>query len=73
MAAAVIIGIGLWAHYVTGAFFILATAILAWHSGLRPALICSALSTAATAPLVQALDAQAGPHQPADPGPLGRR
>jgi PAS domain S-box-containing protein len=59
MAAAVIIGIGLWTHYVTGAFFILATAVLAWHSGFRPALICTALSTAATGPLVQAFDARA--------------
>src|SRR5436190_14880719 len=60
MAAAVVVGIGLWTHYVTGAFFILATAILAWHSGFRPALVSAALGTAVTAPLVNALDAQAG-------------
>jgi PAS domain S-box-containing protein len=59
MAGAVVIGIGLWYHYVTGAIFILATAILAWHSGFRPALISSIVSTAALAPLVQALDANA--------------
>jgi PAS domain S-box-containing protein len=59
MAGAVVIGIGLWYHYVTGAIFILATAILAWHSGFRPALISSIASTAALAPLVQALDANA--------------
>ena len=59
LAAVIVIGIGLWTHYVTGAFLILATAILAWHSGFRPALICAALGTAATAPLVNALDAQA--------------
>ena len=38
MAGAVVIGIGLWSHYVTGVFFVLGTAILAWHSGFRPAL-----------------------------------
>jgi PAS domain S-box-containing protein len=59
LTAAVIVGIGLWTHYVTGAFFILATAVLAWHSGFRPALVCAALSTAAVAPLINALDTQA--------------
>src|SRR5690242_12370442 len=59
IAAAVVIGIGLWTHYVTGAVFILATAVLAWHSGFRPALICAALGTLATTPLVSALDRQA--------------
>ena len=61
IAAAVVIGIGLWAHYITGAFFILAAAVLAWHSGFRPALICTAISTAAIGPLVTAFDAQADP------------
>lgn len=59
MAAAVIIGIGLWYQYVTGGIFILATAILAWHSGFRPALVSSIVSTAAIGPLVTALDANA--------------
>ena len=59
LAAAVVIGIGLWFHYVAGAVFILATAILAWHSGFRPALVSSIISTAALAPLVNALDANA--------------
>ena len=59
MAAVVVIGIGLWAHYITGAFFILAAAVLAWHSGFRPALFCSAISTAAIGPLVTAFDQQA--------------
>ena len=59
MAGAVIIGIGLWYHYVTGAVFILATAILAWHSGFRPAFVSGVISTAAIAPLVTALDANA--------------
>ena len=59
LSSAVIAGIGLWTHYITGAFFILSTAVLAWHSGFRPALVCAALSTAAIAPLVNALDAQA--------------
>lgn len=57
--SAVVIGVGLWAQYVTGAFFVLGNAILAWHSGLRPALIATAISTAALAPLVVALDANA--------------
>ena len=60
LAAAAVIGIGLWYHYVTGAIFILATAILAWHSGFRPAVVSSIASTAALAPLIVALDADAG-------------
>src|SRR5687767_1084631 len=59
MAGALVIGIGLWFHYVTGAIFLLATAILAWHSGFRPALISGIIGTAALAPLVNALDAGA--------------
>jgi len=59
IAGALIIGIGLWTHYVTGAIFILATAILAWHSGFRPALVATAISTAAISPLINALDANA--------------
>ena len=59
VSAAAIVGIGLWTHYVTGAIFILGTAILAWHSGFRPALVASALSTAAIGPLANALDANA--------------
>src|SRR5829696_8230215 len=59
IAGALIVGIGLWTHYVTGALFILATAILAWHSGFRPALITTALSTIAIAPLITTFDASA--------------
>jgi PAS domain S-box-containing protein len=59
MAGAVVLGVALWYEYVTGAFFILATAGLAWHSGFRPALITTALSAAAMGPLVRAFDAQA--------------
>src|ERR1044071_7981915 len=59
MAAAVVVSIALWTHYVTGALFILATAVLAWHNGFRPALISSVLSTLATPPLINALDRQA--------------
>jgi PAS domain S-box-containing protein len=59
VAAASVIGIGLWTQYVTGALFILATAILAWHSGFRPALVSSVLSTAALPYLVMALDVHA--------------
>ena len=56
-AAAMVIGIGLWTHYVTGAFLILSVAILAWHSGFRPAFVASVLSTLAIGPLTSALDA----------------
>ena len=59
MAAAVVIGIGLWTHYVSGVWMVLAVAFLAWHSGFRPALFTTALSTAAIGPLIQAFDAQA--------------
>jgi PAS domain S-box-containing protein len=59
MAGAAVVGIGLWYHYVTGAIFIIATAFLAWHSGFRPALVSTIISTAAIAPLVNALDANA--------------
>ncbi|HYE85997.1 MAG TPA: ATP-binding protein [Vicinamibacterales bacterium] len=59
LAAAVVTGIGLWAQYVTGVFFILATAVLAWHSGFRPALVTATLSTIAIPYLVTTLDAQA--------------
>ena len=41
-------------------FFVLSTAILAWHSGFRPAFITALLSTIAIAPITTALDAGAG-------------
>ncbi len=59
MSAAVVIGVGMWFHYVTGAVFILTTAVLAWHSGFRPAFVAGALGTIATPYLVSAFDAQA--------------
>ncbi|HWI16788.1 MAG TPA: ATP-binding protein [Vicinamibacterales bacterium] len=59
MATAAVIGIGLWFHYVTGVIFILATAVLAWHSGFRPAFVAGALSTLAMPYLVRAFDTQA--------------
>jgi PAS domain S-box-containing protein len=59
MAAVVVLGIGLWTQYISGVWFVLAAAVLAWHSGLRPALITTALSTLALGPLVTAFDAQA--------------
>jgi PAS domain S-box-containing protein len=59
IAGAIVVGVGLWTHYVTGAFFILGTAILAWHSGFRPALISALLGTAATPWLISTLDSQA--------------
>jgi PAS domain S-box-containing protein len=58
--AAIVIGIGLWTHYVTGMFFVLSTAILAWHSGFRPAFVATVLSAAAIAPITTALDSGAG-------------
>ena len=58
-AGAVVIGIGLWTHYISGVWFVLAAAVLAWHSGFRPAMVTSALSTAALGPLITAFDAQA--------------
>jgi len=59
MAAVLVTGIGLYYHYVTGAFFIMATAILAWHSGFRPAFVSGALGTIATPYLIYAFDNQA--------------
>ena len=59
MAATVVVGSGLWFHYVNGSVFILATAILAWHSGFRPALVSTIVSLAALGPLVRQLDANA--------------
>ena len=59
VAAAGVIAIGLWAHYVPGPIFILATAALAWHSGFRPALFSTVFSTAAAAPLIRVLEPQA--------------
>ena len=58
--ALVVSGIGLWTRYVSGVLFVLSTAVLAWHSGFRPAIICAVLSTIAIAPLTTALDAGAG-------------
>ena len=47
-----IVGIGLWTHYVSGAFFIIGVAVLAWHNGFRPALVATVFSTLAIWPLV---------------------
>ena len=59
LAGAVNIAIGLWFHYVSGAIFILGTALIAWHSGFRPAIVSSLVSTTALGPLINALDASA--------------
>ncbi|HEX4915910.1 MAG TPA: ATP-binding protein, partial [Vicinamibacterales bacterium] len=59
-SAVVIFGIGLWTRYVAAILFVLSTAVLAWHSGFRPALIATVLSTLAVGPLTTALDAAAG-------------
>jgi PAS domain S-box-containing protein len=55
--AAIVIGVGLWTQYVTGMLFVLSSAILAWHSGFRPALVATVLSTLAVGPITRALDA----------------
>jgi PAS domain S-box-containing protein len=60
-ATAAVVGIGLWAQYVTGAIYVLGTAMLAWHSGFRPALITAVLSTASLGWLVATFDARATP------------
>ena len=57
--ALIVIAIGVWTQYVTGMFFILSTAVLAWHNGFRPALFSSILGTIAIGPLTMALDASA--------------
>ena len=59
LAGAVVIAIGLWFHYVSGAIFILGTALIAWHSGFRPAMVSSVVSSTALGPLINALDASA--------------
>ena len=59
VAAVAVVAIAWWTHYVTAALFLLATAGLAWNNGFRPAFVCAVLSTAATWPLVTALDAGA--------------
>ena len=58
-SAVVIFGIGLWTRYVAAMLFVLSTAVLAWHSGFRPALIATIFSTIAVGPLTTALDASA--------------
>ena len=57
--AVVVFGIGLWTRYVSGMFFVMATAILAWYAGFRPAFVTAVLSTIAIGPLTNALDASA--------------
>jgi len=56
VAAAIVFIIGVWTEYVAGMVFVLATAVLAWHSGFRPAFVTTILSTLAIAPLTRALD-----------------
>ena len=52
--AVIIFGIGLWTQYVSAMLFVLATAVLAWHSGFRPALSATLFSTIAVGPLTAA-------------------
>ena len=51
-----VVALGLWAQYVSGAIFILGVAIVAWHRGFSPALVATLLGTAALGPLSIALD-----------------
>ena len=58
-AAVIVFGVGLWTRYVTSSLFVLSIAVLAWHSGFRPAMVATVLSTIAIGPLTTALDASA--------------
>jgi PAS domain S-box-containing protein len=58
-AAALVVGIALATRYVSAAPFVLSAAILAWHSGFRPAFVVSVLGMAAIQPLTMNLDANA--------------
>ena len=58
-AAVVVFGVGLWTRYVPGVLFVLSTAVLAWHSGFRPALVAAVLATIAIGPLTTTLDSSA--------------
>ena len=58
-AAVIVFGIGLWTRYVAGSFFVLSIAVLAWHSGFRPAIVATVLSAIAIGPMTTALDASA--------------
>jgi PAS domain S-box-containing protein len=59
VTAALVFIVGVWTQYVAGMFFVLATAMLAWHSGFRPAFVATIFSALAIGPLTQALDASA--------------
>jgi PAS domain S-box-containing protein len=58
-AAAIVVGIAFGTKYVTAAPFILSAAILAWHSGFRPAVVVSVLAVAVIQPLTLNLDGNA--------------
>ncbi len=51
--------VGVWTRSVAGMLYVLAIAVLAWHSGFRPAFFGSVLSAVAIGPLTTALDANA--------------
>lgn len=59
LCLALVVGVGLWANYVSASIFILGVAILAWHNGFGPAIVTALLGTAVTGPLISALDARA--------------
>lgn len=59
VAAVVIGGVGALTSYVSGVFFLIVVAWLAWYSGFRAGLVATLLSTAAIWPLIRAFDAQA--------------
>jgi PAS domain S-box-containing protein len=58
-AAVIVFAVGLWTRYVTSLFFVLSIAVLAWHSGFRPAIVATVLSAIAIGPLTTALDSSA--------------
>jgi PAS domain S-box-containing protein len=59
ITAALVFIVGVWTQYVAGMLFVLTTAVVAWHSGFRPAIFVTLLNTIAIGPLTAALDANA--------------
>lgn len=59
LCLALVVGVALWTQYVTGVFFILGLAIVAWRNGFVPAVVMVVLSGAAIGPLTMLMDAAA--------------
>ncbi len=53
-----IVPLAVWTSYVAGAAFVLGVAVLAWRHGFRAAFVASVLGSAATGPLMMALDSR---------------